>query len=316
MSKRILVIDDDQTLVALLKEGLESVGYEVAAAFDGLQGILQAHQFRPDLIILDFYMPGGGGPTVYERLRQTPDTNGTPIVFSTQVGVDDIRKTVTPSGNTYFLRKPVSLQQVLTTIGSVLGTKLGIVEPPPFAAVPPPPGAAGRAEMTAAEGVHARELPRRPRFHEFEVRVTYADTDKMGIIYYSNYFKYFEEGRTELMRSLGVRYRDLEVHRKLYLPAVEARCRYLAPSRYDDLLVVRTWLGDLGKASVVFENEIVDKDLGNKPVARGYSRHAVVNDLWRSIRVPDDLRKLLEPYVGKMDGENWDRPNFTSGGSR
>ena len=60
MSKTVLIIDDDQTLVAPLKDGLESIVYRVAVAFDGLQGILQAHQARPDVIILDFHMPGGG----------------------------------------------------------------------------------------------------------------------------------------------------------------------------------------------------------------------------------------------------------------
>jgi len=139
-----------------------------------------------------------------------------------------------------------------------------------------------------------------PKFHEFAVRVTYADTDKMGIIYYANYFRYFEQGRTELLRSLGVRYRDLEVQRKLFIPAVEARCFYLGPSRYDDLLIVRTWISSLGKASVSFDNEIYDKDLGGQKVAKGYSRHAVVNDLWRPARVPEDLRRLMEPYVGEM----------------
>jgi acyl-CoA thioester hydrolase len=139
-----------------------------------------------------------------------------------------------------------------------------------------------------------------PKLHEFGVRVTYADTDKLGIIYYANYFKYFEQGRTELLRSLGVRYRDLEIQRKLFLPAVEARCRYLAPSRYDDLLIVRTWISSMGMASVSFENEVLDQDLGGKKVARGFSRHAVVNDLWRTARIPEDLKKLLEPYVGTI----------------
>jgi acyl-CoA thioester hydrolase len=159
--------------------------------------------------------------------------------------------------------------------------------------------------LRAEPPTHKRPLKnpaKTPKFFEFQVRVTYADTDKMGIIYYSNYFKYFEEGRTELMRSLGVRYRDLELQRKIYLPAVETGCRYLAPSRYDDLLIVRTWLSSLGIASVRFENEIYDKEHGGRKLARGFSRHAVVNDLWRSTRIPDDLRLLLEPYVGVMPG--------------
>ena len=131
------------------------------------------------------------------------------------------------------------------------------------------------------------------------MRVTYADTDKMGIIYYANYLKYFEQGRTELLRALGVRYRDLEVQRKIFLPAVEARCQYLAPSRYDDLLTVRTWIARMGRASISFECDMVDKDLAGKVVARGYSRHALVNDLWRTTRMPDDLRVLLAPFVGR-----------------
>lgn len=302
MARSILVIDDDQTLVALLKEGLESIGYQVAVAYDGLQGILQAHQTQPDLIILDFYMPGGGGTTVYERLRKAKDTERTPIIFSTNVSVEEVKSLIKPTANTFFLKKPVGLNQVVSVIGSILGDARA-AEQPQFTAVPPMPReplATHPASAPAPAAAKAKRGLKAPRFHEFEVRVTYADTDKMGIIYYANYFKYFELGRTELMRSLGVRYKDLEIKRKLFLPCVEANCRYLAPSRYDDLLIVRTWLSCLGRASVRFENEIRDKDLSGKVVARGFSRHAVVNDLWRTARVPPDLHQLLEPYVGEF----------------
>ena len=110
---------------------------------------------------------------------------------------------------------------------------------------------------------------------------------------------YLEQGRTELLRSLGVRYRDLEISRKLFLPAVEARCEYLSPSRYDDLLTIRTWISELGRASVSFTCEVVDAELDNKVVARVYSRHALVTDLWRPARVPADLRALLEPFIDR-----------------
>jgi len=249
-----------------------------------VQGVLQAHQSKPDVIILDFHMPGGGGATVYERLRAAPDTVKTPIIFSTVVTVEEVRARIKLSEHTFFLRKPVGLGQFVAVLGQVLGDGQEA-----SAAVPAP--AAGRAPAKA-------EVKKVPRFHEFTVRVTYADTDKMGIIYYANYLRYFELGRTELMRSLGVRYRDLEVQRKMFLPCVEANCRYLAPSRYDDLLAVRTWISELGKGSVRFEFEIVDHDLGGKRAALGFTRHAVVNDLWRPTRVPADLRALMEPYVG------------------
>jgi acyl-CoA thioester hydrolase len=294
MSRTILVVDDDQTLVAPLKDGLESAGYRVAVAFDAAQGILQAHESRPDLIILDFYMPGGDGGWVYERLRGAPDTKDIPVVFSTGLTLDELRAKVKSGARTYFLKKPVGFTGILSIVNQVLGEDrraIAHADLPQNTGTPAPPPAPAPAPSAA---------PAKPkaRFSEFDVRVTYADTDKLGIIYYANYLKYFEQGRTELMRGLGVRYRDLEIQRKLFLPAVEARIQYLAPSRYDDLLTIRTWIADMGKASISFECDVVDKDLGGKVCARGFSRHAVVNDLWRTTRIPADLRVLLSPYVG------------------
>lgn len=302
MAKTILIIDDDSSLVVPLKDGLESAGYKVAAAFDGVQGLLLAHQSKPDLIILDYYMPGGTGGSVYEKLRMRPDTQGIPVVFSTGVTLEELKSAIKPGPKTFFLRKPVGFTGLLNVVNQVLGEArkpvTGVVYPANGAAAPAPaPKAAEPAPGKEAKAAKpAAPARRKPKTHEFEVRVTYADTDKAGIIYYANYYRYLEQGRTELMRSLGVRYRDLEIQRKLFLPAVESGCKYLAPSRYDDLLVVRTWLSELGRASVTFSAEIVDKDIG-KVVAEVFSRHAVVNDLWRPARVPPDLRALLAPYV-------------------
>ncbi|MBI5882065.1 MAG: YbgC/FadM family acyl-CoA thioesterase [Elusimicrobia bacterium] len=272
MSKKILIVDDDQNLVAPLKDGLEVVGYRVSVAFDGLQGVLQAHQTKPDAIILDYQMPGGGGHTVYERLRGSPDTAEIPIIFSSVVSADEIRSRIRPGPNTFFVRKPMGLNQFISILNSVLGLSVGSAPEEPFFPVPPPPPARqpsplppSKAERAASPPAEARPHPKasRVRFHEFNVRVTYADTDKMGVIYYANYFKFFELGRVELLRSLGVRYRDLEVQRKLFLPVVEAGCRYLAASRYDDLLSVRTCISDIGKASVTFDYLIFDEEGGN-----------------------------------------------------
>ncbi len=297
----VLIIDDDQTLVVPLKEGLESAGYRVAVAFDGTQGIAQAHQAKPDVIILDYYMPGGGGVTVYERLRAGSPTAKVPIVFSTSMTLDEIKKNIKPTNHTFFLKKPVGLRQMLSVINGILGQTLEMPAPDqaPVTATPAPAPRTATPKPAPMPTPAPAKPAKKSQLHEFEVRVTYADTDKMGIIYYANYFKYFELGRTELMRSLGLRYRDLEVQRKLFLPCVETGCRYLAPSRYDDLLVVRTWISTLGRASIRFENEILDRDLGGKLVATGFSRHAVVNDLWRTAAIPPDIKVLLTPYVGK-----------------
>jgi len=298
MSRSILVVDDDVTLVAPLKDGLESAGYRVAVAFDATQGLLLAQELRPDLILLDFYMPGVDGGAVYERLRASPLTAGTPVIFSTGLTLDELKGRIKPGAKTFFLRKPVGFSGILSVVNQVLGEDrqaiTNVTLPNTTGTPPPAPEAPKRAPKAEPE---AKPVARKAKNHEFKVRVTYADTDKAGIIYYANYLKYLEQGRTELLRSLGVRYRDLEVSRKLFLPAVTANCEYLAPSRYDDLLTIRTWISELGRASISFACEVVDEELGGKVVARVHSRHAIVTDLWRPARVPADLRVLLAPYV-------------------
>src|ERR1700756_1984918 len=71
-----------------------------------------------------------------------------------------------------------------------------------------------------------------------QVRVRYAETDQMGIVYYANYLVWFEIGRVEVLRTLGLTYHELETQHKLILPVVEASCRYRAPARYDDEILI------------------------------------------------------------------------------
>lgn len=128
-----------------------------------------------------------------------------------------------------------------------------------------------------------------PRVHEFEFRIAYADTDRMGVVYYGNYLTLFERGRTELLRAKGFRYLDLEDKLGVYLPAMEADCRYLAPARYDDLIRIRTWVAELGGAHVVFEHEILHAETGRR-LATGRTKHPFVNKDWKPVRVPATLR--------------------------
>ena len=246
-------------------------------------------------------MPGVDGGAAYERLRSSPLTSSTPVVFSTGLTLEELKGKIKPGPKTFFLRKPVGFSGILSVVNQVLGEDrqaITSVTLPNTTGTPPPPAPKAADKPAGPAAAPAPAAPARgKRFHEFQVRVTYADTDKAGIIYYANYLKYLEQGRTELLRSLGVRYRDLEVQRKLFLPAVSSSCDYLAPSRYDDLLTIRTWISELGRASISFSCEVVDGELGGKVVARVRSRHAIVTDLWRPARVPADLRVLLAPYV-------------------
>src|ERR1700738_571771 len=73
-----------------------------------------------------------------------------------------------------------------------------------------------------------------------EIRVRYAETDQMNVVYYANYLVWFEIGRVELLRSLGLAYSQMEIEHKLVLPVVEATCRYRSPARYDDEILIET----------------------------------------------------------------------------
>ena len=127
--------------------------------------------------------------------------------------------------------------------------------------------------------------------HHFAIRVRYGDTDQMGMAYYGNYLRWFEIGRAEMMRSLGSSYRSIE-EAGIQLPVVEARCRYLKPARYDDLIAVETGVLDVGRASVRFGYRIVNESSGEL-LAHGMTEHCFLGAGGRPVRAPETLASLL-----------------------
>jgi acyl-CoA thioester hydrolase len=125
---------------------------------------------------------------------------------------------------------------------------------------------------------------------DFPHRVTYAETDKMGFVYYGNYLTYFEIGRTELIRSLGRPYRELE-DEGYYLPVIEASCRYMKSARYDDVLTVRTAVSECKGVRLGFKYEIL-RD--NEKIAHGMTLHAFVDGQGKPVRPPAWLLELLK----------------------
>ncbi len=122
-------------------------------------------------------------------------------------------------------------------------------------------------------------------------RVSYGETDAMGVVYYANYLHLFERGRSELIRNLGFSYSVVE-ERGFFLPVREASCRYLAPARYDDVIHIRTGLAGQSRASLNFVYEITDEKREHV-LTRGTTQHAVVNAQGRPVRVPDWLSALF-----------------------
>lgn len=129
-------------------------------------------------------------------------------------------------------------------------------------------------------------------WHETLVRVRYAETDKMGVVYHANYLIWFEIGRTEFCRERGFSYRDMEENDEAYLVVVESYCRYKAPAYYDDELVIRTHVTEMRRRSLRFGYEIVRLSDG-KVIAEGETGH-VVTDLNGHVRsFPPGYSQLL-----------------------
>ena len=130
-----------------------------------------------------------------------------------------------------------------------------------------------------------------PLVHRTQVRVTYAETDAMGMVYYARYLRWLEVGRTELMRSLGVAYKEME-DRGTFLPVSEVFCKYHVPARYDDLLIIETTVDFVKRASIQFSYRIL-RESDETLLITGSTLHAFVNREGKIVKVPSALRAKL-----------------------
>ena len=132
-------------------------------------------------------------------------------------------------------------------------------------------------------------------YFDYTHRVRYADTDKMGISYYANYFVWFEAARTEYFRALGYPYTKCEKNGH-FLPVVETGATYHATSTYDDVVVIRTSVSELKRTSMRFEYQAFLHP-AMKLLAEGFSVHVFVDASLRPARIPDDVRKIVTPFA-------------------
>jgi acyl-CoA thioester hydrolase len=133
-----------------------------------------------------------------------------------------------------------------------------------------------------------------------EIRVRYAETDQMGIVYYANYLVWFEIGRVELLRSLGLAYSQLEKDHQCILPVVEANCRYRSPARYDDQIVIETRPSLLRGSVIKFAYRILRKaQLGEeqKLLAEGETVHVVCDDQLNKKPLPPEHAAALRAMM-------------------
>jgi acyl-CoA thioester hydrolase len=128
---------------------------------------------------------------------------------------------------------------------------------------------------------------------ETEIRVRYADTDQMGVVYYANYLVWFEIGRVELCRQRGLNYKDLEKKDKKFLAVAEAECRYHCAAHYDDLLKIRTRIERLRKRTISFLYQVVRPE-DNILIASGRTVHVMVDDEGRPVTISPDFQRLTQ----------------------
>ena len=134
--------------------------------------------------------------------------------------------------------------------------------------------------------------------YETKLRVRYAETDQMGVVYHSNYIVWFEVGRVEMLRQLGFTYREMEKEDDTHIAVVEVRCRFKAPAMYDDSILVRTCLLNVRDSLLHFGYEIV-REVDGALLAEGETVHLVVGADFKRMPLPEKYRHTFLRAAGK-----------------
>jgi acyl-CoA thioester hydrolase len=131
---------------------------------------------------------------------------------------------------------------------------------------------------------------------EARVRVRYAETDQMGVVYYGNYFTWFEVGRVEFLRQAGFTYKEIEQQDGCLLAVVDARCRYKAPARYDDEILILTQIRNVRGPLVHFTYEI-KRAADGQLLAEGETTHIIVDTAMRARTLPEKYAKAFREFI-------------------
>jgi acyl-CoA thioester hydrolase len=128
--------------------------------------------------------------------------------------------------------------------------------------------------------------------NETRLRVRYAETDQMGVVYYANYLVWMEVGRVELCKACGFNYREMENQDGILLAVGEATCRYRSPARFDDEVIVKTWIERANTRMVTFQYEMRVAD-GDRVLATGSTRHIFVSREMQRTRLPEKYHAMF-----------------------
>lgn len=137
---------------------------------------------------------------------------------------------------------------------------------------------------------------------EVRLRVRYAETDQMGVVYHANHFIWFEVGRVEFLRRLGFSYREMEENDRCFIAVIDAQCRYKAPARYDDEIVVRTHLKNVRGSLVHFGYELL-RASDELLLAEGETTHVVIDAEMKKRTIPEKYMKAFREALARNHTE-------------
>jgi len=129
-------------------------------------------------------------------------------------------------------------------------------------------------------------------YHDASVRVRYAETDQMGVVYHGNYFIWFEVGRVELIRALGMEYKRMEIEDDCHIVVADAHCRYHHPARYDEVLRVRTRILEAKNRTIRFGYEL-SRDTDGQLLATGETTHVICGKNGKPKLLPEKYRAVF-----------------------
>lgn len=129
--------------------------------------------------------------------------------------------------------------------------------------------------------------------HRTTIRARYADTDQMGFVYYARYLEWFEVGRTELLRAMGLPYSEIEAA-GIILPVIEVHCTYHRPARYDQIVAIISRVARMPRARIQIDYEIFNEN--DELLASGYTIHSFLGTRGRPVRPPRTLLEKMRPH--------------------
>ena len=134
--------------------------------------------------------------------------------------------------------------------------------------------------------------------YDHPIKVYYKDIDQMGIVYYSRYFEFFEEARTEMLSSIGLDYSNIEENGAM-LPVIEAHCEYKKGATFSQDLIVKTYIRELPKVKIKFEYKICPAG-SDEILLTGYTIHACTNLEGKPVKMPKYIRKILQDNLDNL----------------